>query len=82
MLLKGKEHGDFFDSKDPEKQKNSQGWPKLPHHKMTDKKKNLCLKHQSKGSCNSHCFLTHVDPAKLDSDTEKAIGDRFQSIHS
>jgi hypothetical protein len=82
MLPKGKEHGDFFDSKDPEKQKNSQGWPKLPHHKMTDKKKNLCLKHQSKGSCNSHCFLTHVDPAKLDSDTKKAIGDRFQSICS
>jgi hypothetical protein len=81
-LPQGKEYVDFFDTKDPDKLKNSQGWPKLAHHKMTSKKKNLCLKYQSKGSCNTHCFMTHVDPTKLDSDTRKAIGDRFQAIYS
>jgi hypothetical protein len=78
----GKAYADFFDTRSPEKKANTQGWPQLPHHKTRNKKKGLCLKYQIRGECSARCFLSHVDPAKIDRETKKTIGDKLRAIYA
>jgi hypothetical protein len=81
-LPEGKTYPDYFDTRVPEKKVNTTEWPKLPHHKNPTKVKGLCLKYQSKGFCSAACYMSHVDPGKMDSETRKAIDDRFKQVYA
>jgi hypothetical protein len=81
-LPEGKTYPDYFDTRVPEKKVNTTDWPKFPHHKNPSKLKGLCLKYQSKGLCSPTCYMSHIDPAKMDTDTKKAIADRFKVIYA
>jgi hypothetical protein len=81
-LPEGKTYPDYFDTRVPEKKVNTSDWPKFPHHKTPSKIKGLCLKYQSKGSCTAICYMSHVDPAKMDEETRKTIDDRFKQVYT
>jgi hypothetical protein len=82
QLPEGKTYNDFFNPREPEKKANTLGWPRFPHHKFSNKSKNLCLKYQTKGTCSSACFMAHVDPAKMDSTAKQLVEDRFKAVYS
>ena len=81
-LPAGKTYEDYFDTRSLEKKANTQGWPKLPHHKLRNKQKSLCLKYQTRGECLACCFLSHLDPAKIDRETKKTKGDKLPGIYA
>jgi hypothetical protein len=81
-LPEGRTYPDYFDTRVPEKKANTTDWPKLPHHKNPSKLKGLCLKYQSKGACSAICYMSHVDPDKMDSETRKTIDDRFKQVYA
>jgi hypothetical protein len=81
-LPSGKTFTDYFDTTVPERRANTTDWPKLPHHKNPSRVKSLCLKYQSKGACSALCYMSHMDPSKMDSTLKKTIDDRFKSIYA
>jgi hypothetical protein len=81
-LPEGKTYPDYFDTRVPEKKANTTDWPKLPHHKNSSKLKGLCLKYQSKGSCSAICYMSHVDPDKMDREIRKTIDDWFKQVYA
>jgi hypothetical protein len=81
-LPNGKTYTDFFDSRVPEKKVNTTDWPKFPHHKTPSKLKGLCLKYQSKGACTTMCYMSHVDPDKMNNETRKIVDDRFKQVYA
>ncbi len=81
-MPEGRTYPDYFDTRVPEKKANTTDWPTLPHHKNPSKLKGLCLKYQSKGACSAICYMSHVDPNKMDSKTRKTIDDRFKQVYA
>jgi hypothetical protein len=81
-LPSGKTFTDFFDTTVPERRANTTDWPKLPHHKNPSRVKSLCLKYQSKGTCSALCYMSHMDPAKMNTTLKKTIDDRFKLVYS
>jgi hypothetical protein len=81
-LPNGKKYADFYDSRNPDLRGNTLDWPKFPHHKTPDKTKPLCIRFQAVGQCNAKCYMSHVDPSKLDTVVKATFNARFESIYS
>ena len=77
-----KKYADFYDSRDPELKGNTIDWPKFLHHKTPTKTKPLCIRYQAVGQCNARCFMSHVDPSKIDEAVKVTFNARFKSIYS
>jgi hypothetical protein len=75
-------YSDFYDSRNPELKGNTLDWPKFPHHKSPDKTKPLCIQYQAAGQCNAKCFMSHVDPSKVDAAVKATFNAIFASIYS
>jgi hypothetical protein len=79
-LPKGKQFGDFFNTRDQKLAPNVKGWPTFAHH-TSGKTSNLCLKYQTSGKCRSACPLAHFNPKKLEKATQDEITMRLQKIY-
>jgi hypothetical protein len=82
-LPEGKEYNDFFDHRKAATKPNSMSWPKFEHHDASKKgrKTYLCVKYQCVGSCRPRCFLSHVDPTKMEAEAKAAVSERFKEIY-
>jgi len=75
----GRRFGDFFNSS---KSDNTQGMPKVPHHR-TGRNTYICLKHQL-DTCGrgAYCNFAHVLAKTLPLDTKKAMTDKIRSVYA